>query len=51
MGTVAYLFLVIGIILAIVAVVCAVTHRAWTNWVIGAVICLVVWIVFAYLVH
>jgi hypothetical protein len=51
MATIAYLFLIAAVILAVVAVVAAITHRVWSNWLIGAAVCLIIWIVLTYAIH
>lgn len=51
MGTIASILLIVAIILGIIAIVCAVTHRPWTNFVWGAVIAFVIYLVLVFVVH
>lgn len=45
MGTIATLLFALAVILVVVAIIMAVTHRVWSNWLIGAVIAFAVGVV------
>ena len=51
MGTIATILLAVAIILGVVAIVAAVTHRPWTNFLYGAIIAFVIYLVLVLVVH
>lgn len=51
MATIASILLVVAIVLGIIAIVAAATHRPWVNFLYGAIIAFVIYLVLVFVVH